>query len=126
MPTTCQRCGRPIQRPNGHDLPFGFPPGPSGGERLYFVHDFLGCDTGCCGHRFYVVDVFGRPLWSRLMLDEHNRDVLACQATELARRFGVPVDWRACEFLDHRRMVLHSRAADALTGLAGRLPYTSS
>jgi hypothetical protein len=80
-------------------MAFGFPTGRAGGERLYFVHDYLGCDTGCCGHRFYVLDRTGHVVWSYLMLDQHDWDTLECQARELARRFGVPVDWHACNYL---------------------------
>jgi hypothetical protein len=101
MNTVCERCGRLIQRPNEHALPFGGPAGHAGGERLYFVHDWLGCDTGCCGHKFYVVDKCGRVVWSNLMLDEHRWDTLACQAAELAWRFGVVVDWPACDYFSH-------------------------
>jgi hypothetical protein len=82
-------------------MPFGGPAGQAGGARLYFVHDFLGCDSGCCGHRFYVVDEREHVIWSYLMLDEHRRDTLACQAEELARRFGAVVDWPACDYFGH-------------------------
>jgi hypothetical protein len=82
-------------------MPFGFPAARSGGARLYFVHDLLGCDSGCCGHRFYVVDEPGHVIWSYFMLGEHDWDALECQATELARQFGVEVDWGACDYLRH-------------------------
>jgi hypothetical protein len=82
-------------------MPFGGADGQVGGARLYFVHDFLGCDSGCCGHRFYVVDQREHIVWSYLMLDEHRRDTLACQAEELARRFGAVVDWPACDYFGH-------------------------
>ena len=69
--------------------------------RLYFVHDCLGCDSGGCGHRFYVVNTRGGVVGSYLMLDEHRGDTLACQAAELAQRFGVVVDWPACDYVGH-------------------------
>jgi hypothetical protein len=101
MNATCERCGRPVRRPNDHQIASGFPDGRAGGKRLYFVHDFLGCDSGCCGHRFYVVDTTGHVVWSHFMLDEHSRDTLECEARELARRSGIEVDWSACDYFGH-------------------------
>src|SRR4051812_43865252 len=100
MKDTCERCGRPIRQSNAHDKAIKLPIGRDDGQCLYFVHDFLGCDSGCCGHRFYVLDRGGDVAWSYLMLDEHDRDTLECEARELGRRLGVQVDWGACNYLD--------------------------
>lgn len=101
MQLVCTRCGRPVRRPHEHDLAGGGPAARTGGERLPFSHGYLGCDTGLCGHRFYVVDERGHVMWSHLALGKHDQETVACQAAEMVRRFGVVVDWAASERLRH-------------------------
>jgi hypothetical protein len=45
----CSKCGRVIAGYNHARL------GNLGrGKYAYIVHDYYGCDTGCCGHRAYL------------------------------------------------------------------------
>ena len=47
----CSKCGRIIgyySHTRAGNL--------SRGKYAYVVHDFFGCDTGCCGHKAYLCD----------------------------------------------------------------------
>ena len=54
---TCERCGRPVSKYGTHFHPEDI-------SYAYVVHDFYGCDTGCCGHRVYFCDKEDRTLSS--------------------------------------------------------------
>ena len=46
----CKQCGRPV-----YDN-FCRHGTPMSASYCYVVHDFYGCDTGCCGHIAYLCD----------------------------------------------------------------------
>ena len=48
--TVCKRCGRTVYHGEGE---YG---NPAAGAYAYVVHDFYGCDSGCCGHVVYLCD----------------------------------------------------------------------
>lgn len=59
MAETCERCGRPVL----------FPLSERDGVKRHVVsarvvHQFYGCDTGCCGHVVYGDDCDGNEVWS--------------------------------------------------------------
>ena len=50
----------------------------------YVVHDFYGCDSGCCGHRAYLVDADGNQVAHSAFAFDHP--------------YGTPTDEYAIEF----------------------------
>jgi hypothetical protein len=78
---TCNRCGRPVQYrcPEKDDTLHV--------ERVSVVHDYYGCESGCCGHTVIGMDCEGRRIFRHFDFDhpcrEHPRDF----ALRLARRW---------------------------------------
>lgn len=67
------------------------------GGQVYYVHDYYGCDTGCCGHRVVVEDAKGRE---RLSVFDfmHDKGSLDEAVQGIAAEYGITVG--ECEFLD--------------------------
>ncbi len=92
----CGRCGRVIQRNQWflHDDIKQSCTTPVG---VYYVHDSYGCDTGCCGHAFYVEDDLGRD--HNIAFDfGHERDELDEKAAQIAADHGCIVLTDRCGF----------------------------
>lgn len=53
---TCPKCGRPHRLQETRECAM------SRAAYCYVVHDYYGCDSGCCGHRAYLCDAAGNIL----------------------------------------------------------------
>lgn len=97
----CEVCGRPIL----HKTLL------RGGDRKYHlnhvrvVHDYYGCDTGCCGHSLIGYDCHGKEVYEKFEFDHPNGE----DYDEFARRFvssilgehhGVTILFGQCEVND--------------------------
>jgi hypothetical protein len=67
------------------------------GGRVYYVHDYFGCESGCCGHKVVVEDAKGSVRASEFMF-EHDKDRLDEAVRGISQQFGIPV--ARCEFSD--------------------------
>lgn len=98
MADNCERCGRPVLFPL---------PERNGVKRhvvsARVVHEYYGCDTGCCGHVVNGYDCDGKEVWSSSFHFDHpyfgDKKVWAeaFAANELP---GVPLDWDNSEVSD--------------------------
>jgi hypothetical protein len=70
------------------------------GGVVYYVHDSYGCDTGCCGHRFYFESGKGETTQLRDFEFTHDKDALDRYAGEYAAMLGISVAWDRCQFND--------------------------
>jgi hypothetical protein len=94
----CPRCGRII----GH-----YSHARSGnlrrGEYAYIVHDYYGCDTGCCGHKAYLCDEDGQ------IIDEVFKFIHPGRMSkkEFVSSYihslwcNIKIDWEKCEISDN-------------------------
>ena len=93
MSDNCEQCGRPI----ASTKPFW-----KHGKRhcfravsVYAVHGFYGCDTGCCGHRFYAIDDKGER---REIGDfDFMHDNVMEQLATYAAKYRVPINELECQ-----------------------------
>ena len=53
----CPKCNRRVWGETEHPLCVS-----SDVTKIYVVHDFYGCDTGCCGHQVTVINTRGEKL----------------------------------------------------------------
>jgi hypothetical protein len=90
---SCDRCGRPYQEQVKHEFLRGDP------AYVYYNHSYYGCDSGCCGHRFYVADADGRVLSERFEFT-HDEEAVRENAEAMAHHWGVPVRADKCEYSD--------------------------
>ena len=97
MQNHCQNCGRPrhvdeTEGRNVYETPlYG-----------YVVHDSFGCDTGCCGHRFYLADLNGHVVCSSFEFTHPygNMHGFREDIKNWGRENGVPIHWGECELSD--------------------------
>jgi hypothetical protein len=68
----CPRCQRPILFPlTEHDGPCHT------GVTAYLVHEFYGCQSGCCGHCAYLLDAQGDIVASHFLHIDAQGDIVA-------------------------------------------------
>jgi hypothetical protein len=94
MPETCQRCHRPILYP----LPTRDVRGHGPLVKVYVVHAFYGCDTGCCGHIVVAQDAQGNECQGGFEFMHPYEDDPQTWAQSLANHEfpGVEFSWEDC------------------------------
>jgi hypothetical protein len=96
----CGRCGRPREKPAHEDAicaPCRGEIARAVGGIAYVVHDYYGCESGCCGHRAYVEDARGNVLDSEFEF-LHDEEQALDMALALAAKWDVDLDPGRCEF----------------------------
>ena len=59
----CKRCGRPRSATGHNSLKWGHAYEAAHVTKSYVVHDYYGCDTGCCGHSVIGLDEQGHEIF---------------------------------------------------------------
>ena len=95
----CEYCGRPVlwRQQNRHN-------NPSSGSYCYVVHDYYGCDTGCCGYRACLCDTEGRVVADEFNFyhpkdEKHFHEYVE----DFVRQFwcSIPIDFEKCEYSEY-------------------------
>ena len=66
-------------------------------QYVYYVHEWYGCDSGCCGYRLYVMVENGSLMGAGFEF-EHDKELLNEWAKEVAHHLNAVVDWSRCVF----------------------------
>jgi hypothetical protein len=98
LTSSCSTCGRP-----GPDR-FGWESSHFHGDarKAYVVHDYHGCDTGCCGHRVIVERTTGEYEGYWALSDHPNWKLTEREQEEWAREIvhsvapDAPFSWESC------------------------------
>lgn len=101
MSDTCRRCGRPL--PEWRDFAGRGRHGIGKCQAavgIYYVHQGYGCDTGCCGHVFYLEGEHGDSEPIGDFKFSHDEEELNGTLAELAAKHGVPILSARVEFVD--------------------------
>ncbi len=96
----CSVCGRYTRN---HPIRDGCPH-PKDAAYCYVVHDYYGCDTGCCGHEAYLCDAEGRVIKSCFLFEHPDSSDDAQWAVDLLERLwpGIPIRLEECQLTSHQ------------------------
>lgn len=75
-----------------HTVPYYQREGDLKAAYAYAVHDSYGCDTGCCGYRWYACDESGEILFMAEFDFMHDRDAFRAWA----HKYGLHIHWEEC------------------------------
>lgn len=102
MKDICSHCNRPVQSIPPHRIYLGdgylCSQAVDGGQ-IYYNHSGYGCDTGCCGHTWYIEDKNGDVKYSQFMF-EHNIEDIRETINWWANHYNLTIDTGRCEFID--------------------------
>jgi hypothetical protein len=102
MSDVCPKCGRNLFHQPQHERWCAYDLTKC---KAYVVHEYYGCDTGCCGHKGYLRDENGLIVdWTDFsfahpydMSDENKRRFVESM---VGRWSDVEVDWERCELYE--------------------------
>ncbi len=57
---------------------------------VYATHGYYGCDSGCCGHSFHLVDKNGAEVYTNFEFD-HDVSFIEDELRRYAHEYGVPI-----------------------------------